>query len=191
MTSKAEFRDRFRALRDGTSPEDRERWSRQICEQLTAFCVSRRIRHVGVFYPVGSEIDLRPLVEAHPDWTFFFPRISSTHPPRLVWGPEPLEVGLFGIQEPIHAQHFMPPVQLLVVPGLAFDQEGYRVGYGGGFYDAVIERLKDGVITLGVGFDLQFCPHVPAEPRDLSVDGLMTERGLNWFRSSEDPESHR
>jgi len=188
MESKVEFRDRYRTLRDSALLEDRERWSRRICEHLTAFCVSRRIRHVGVFSAVGSEIDLGPLVEGHPDWTFFYPRVSSTHPPRLVWGPEPLELGLFGIMEPIHAQHFMPPVQLLVVPGLAFDRAGYRVGYGGGFYDAVIERLNDDVITLGAGFELQLCRRVPASPRDLPVDGLMTEGGLNWFRTDEDPE---
>ena len=186
MESKIEFRDRYRALRDDTRPEDRQRWSRQICDHLAAFCVSRRIRHIGVFSPVGSEVDLWPLVQGHPDWTFFFPRVSSTHPPRLVWGPEPLEVGLFRILEPIHAQHFMPPVQLLVTPGLAFDHGGYRVGYGGGFYDAVIARLNDDVITLGAGFEMQFCPRVPAEPRDLPVDGLMTEEGLKWFRSDED-----
>jgi len=184
METKAEFRKHFKALREGASPEDRARWSKQICDHIAAFCVSRRIRHLGVFWPLGSEVDLRPLIQGHPDWTFFFPRISSTHPPRLIWGGEPLEPGLFGLQEPTHAQHFMPPVQLLIVPGLAFDGAGFRLGYGKGFYDAVIGRLKEDVITLGAAFALQTCPRVPIDPRDLPVDGLITEEGLAWF----DPE---
>ena len=108
--------------------------------------------------------------------------MASTQPPRLIWGPEPLEPGVFGLMEPVHAQHFMPPVQLLVVPGLIFDDEGYRVGYGGGFYDALLERLSPDIITLGAAFQLQRFHALPYAPQDLPVQGLVTEKGLTWFR---------
>ena len=144
METKSEFRAHFRALRDGALAEDRAAWSDQICTRLAAFCLSRRIRRIGAFWPLGSEIDLRPLIQGHPDWVFVFPRISSTNPPRLIWGPEPLEKGLFGLMEPTHAQHFLPPVQLLLVPGLAFDALGFRLGYGKGFYDALLGRFAGG-----------------------------------------------
>jgi len=182
MESKIEFRAHFKATRNGAAPETRAAWSRNICARLGEFCTSRRLRRVGAFWPLGSEIDLRPLIEAHPDWIFVFPRVASTHPPRLVWGPEPLEKGLFGLMEPVHAQHFLPPVQLLLVPGLAFDAQGYRLGYGKGFYDALLERLSEDVITLGVGFELQRTPHLPVSPQDMPVQGLMTEEGLTWFQ---------
>ncbi len=184
METKAEFRAHFKARRNGASAEDRAAWSEAICRRLGEFCTSRRLRRIGAFWPLGSEIDLRPLVQAHPDWVFVFPRVASTHPPRLVWGPEPLEKGLFGLMEPIHAQHFLPPVQLLLVPGLAFDGDGYRLGYGKGFYDALLERLSPEVITLGVGFALQRTPRLPVSPQDLPVQGLMTEEGLAWFSST-------
>jgi len=184
METKSEFRAHFRALRDGTLADDRAAWSEQICARLAAFCLSRRIRRIGAFWPLGSEIDLRPLIQGHPDWVFVFPRISSTNPPRLIWGPEPLEKGLFGLMEPIHAQHFLPPVQLLLVPGLAFDAQGFRLGYGKGFYDALLGRLPEDVITLGVGFNLQQTPRLPISPQDLPVQGLMTEAGLAWYVSS-------
>lgn len=181
METKPDLRKRFRKLRNELSPEDRWAWSIRICDHLTAFCVSRRIRRIAVFWPLGSEIDLRPFVHGHPEWTFFFPRVSSTQPPRLVWGPEPLEPGVFGLMEPAHAQHFMPPVQLVVVPGLVFDDEGYRVGYGGGFYDALLDRLSPEVITLGAAFQAQRFPALPCAPQDLPVQGLVTELGLTWF----------
>lgn len=181
MEGKAEIRKRFKALRNGTSAEDRAEWSTRICNHLAAFCTSRRIRRVGVFWPLGSEVDLRPLVHGHPDWTFFFPRVASTHPPRLVWGPEPLEPGVFGLMEPTHAQHFMPPVQLLVVPGLVFDDRGFRIGYGGGFYDALLDRLNPEIITLGAAFQVQRFEHIPEDPLDMPVQGAVTESGLVWF----------
>ena len=181
METKLELRDRFKRLRNAAAAADRQAWSQRICERLTSFCVSRRMRRIGAFWPLGSEIDLRPFVQGHPDWTFFFPRVASTHPPRLIWGPEPLEPGIFGLMEPIHAQHFMPPVQLLLVPGLVFDEEGYRIGYGGGFYDALLERLNADILTLGAAFQLQRCPRLPYSPQDLPVHGLMTEQGLTWF----------
>lgn len=184
MDPKAELRAQMKALRNGLEADLRQQLSKRICERLAAFCTSRRLRRIGVFWPYGSEVDLRPLVENHPDWTFFFPRISSTHPPRLIWGPEPLEPGMYGLMEPIHAQHFTPPVQLLLVPGLAFDEEGYRLGYGGGFYDAVIAHLSEEVITLAVGFACQKRIELPREPQDLPVQMLMTEEGLEDFSSA-------
>lgn len=182
MESKPELRKRFKALRDMASAEDRAAWSAQVCERVSAFCVSRRLRRIGAFWPLGSEIDLRPLVQAHPDWTFFFPKVSSTSPPRLVWGPEPLEPGPWGLLEPIHAQHFMPPVQLLLVPGLVFDDEGYRIGYGKGFYDALLDRLPEPIISLGVCFSLQRVERLPIGPMDQPVQAIMTERGISWMR---------
>jgi len=181
METKSELRSRFRKLRNDLAEEPRAAWSRQVCAQLASFCVSRRIRRIGAFWPLGSEVDLRPFVQGHPEWTFFFPRVASTHPPRLIWGPEPLEPGVFGLLEPIHAQHFLPPVQLLIVPGLVFDDEGYRIGYGGGFYDALLERLPPDLITLGAAYSLQRIEHLPYSPQDLPVQGLMTEKGLSWF----------
>ena len=188
METKQELRDRFKKLRNAIAPEDRQVWSNRLCERLSSFCVSRRIRRLGVFWPMGSEIDLRSLIHDHPEWTFFFPRVASTHPPRLIWGPEPLEPGVFGLMEPVHAQHFTPPVQLLVVPGLVFDGEGYRIGYGGGFYDALLERLSPGILTLGAAFHQQRCHQVPYSPQDMAVQGLMTEQGLTWFQQPSEEE---
>lgn len=181
METKLELRNRFKQLRNEAAQEDRLAWSNQVCSQLSSFCLSRRIRRIGVFWPLGSEIDLRVFVQGHPEWIFFFPRVASTHPPRLVWGPEPLEPGIFGLMEPVHAQHFTPPVQLLVVPGLVFDDEGFRIGYGGGFYDALLERLAPEIITLGAAFQVQRCQALPYSPQDQPVQGLVTEKGLTWF----------
>lgn len=179
------LRRRFKALRDGLDPVDRVTWSETVCRQVAAFATSRRIHRVGVFHPLGSELDLRPLVQTHPDWLFFFPRVSSTQPPRLAWGTEPLEPGPWGLQEPVLAQHFLPPVQLLLVPGLAFDRRGFRLGYGGGFYDALLPRLPENVLTVAVGFACQQTDQLPVDPQDQPVHALLTQEGLTWFEKPE------
>lgn len=182
---KRALRKRFKVLRDGLSPQERAAWSQSICQRISAFCVSRQIHRMGVFHPLGSEVDLLPLVKAHPDWLFFFPKVSSTHPPRLVWGTEPLEAGPWGLQEPVLAQHFVPPVDLLLVPGLAFDEAGFRLGYGGGFYDALLAHLPDTLLTVAAGFECQRTSGLPVDPLDQPVHALLTEHGLTWFHKPE------
>lgn len=181
IPDKRGLRTQFRTLRDSLDPADHADKSKAICTGIARFAVSRKIRRLGAFWPLGSEIDLRPLIHTHPDWLFFFPKVTSTEPPRLAWGPEPLEPGPWGLLEPTHAQHFLPPVQLLLVPGLAFDPDGYRLGYGKGFYDALLAKLEERILTLAVGFDCQRTAMLPRNPMDMPVQGLITESGLTWF----------
>lgn len=181
METKAEVRTHFKASRDALPGPDRADWSTAIADHLDHFCRSRRITRIGAFWPIGSEVDLRPAISAHPDWLWFFPRVASTDPPRLVWGTEPLEPGGWGLQEPVLAQHFLPPVQLLLVPGLAFDDAGYRMGYGRGFYDALLAKVPDDLLTMGVAFEAQLHRTVPVEPHDWPVQALLSERGLRWI----------
>jgi 5-formyltetrahydrofolate cyclo-ligase len=178
METKAEFRAHLKARRDALPPGSREAWSGAIAGHLDQLCRRRRISRIGAFWPFGSEIDLRPAVAAHPDWLWFFPRVASTQPPRLAWGTEPLEKGQWGLMEPTFAQHFLPPVQVLLVPGLAFDDDGYRLGYGRGFYDVLLEKLSEDVLTVGVGFESQMHLPVPIDPHDWPVAGLLSERGF-------------
>jgi 5-formyltetrahydrofolate cyclo-ligase len=178
---KSALRKQLKKLRNGLPVEKRAEWSKQICGHVEKFCASRRIRRVAAFWPLGSEVDLRPLVASQPGWVFVFPRVASTHPPRLCWGPEPLEPGLFGLMEPTLAQHFYPPSQLLLVPGLAFDGGGYRIGYGGGYYDALLDRAGDGLIALGVAFEAQMLAELPIGPLDQPVHGIATEHGIRWL----------
>jgi 5-formyltetrahydrofolate cyclo-ligase len=182
METKADFRTRLKARRDDLPADVRSAWSLAVTSHLERLCRDRRIRRIGAFWPFGSELDLRPAVSAHPDWLWFFPRVASTQPPRLVWGTEPLEKGHWGLLEPALAQHFLPPVDLLLVPGLAFDDDGYRIGYGRGFYDALLAKLPDEVLTVGVGFEQQMHLPVPVAPHDWPVQALMSERGLRCLK---------
>jgi 5-formyltetrahydrofolate cyclo-ligase len=178
MESKGELRKRFKALRDGLPDERRAAGSERICALLAAFCAERGIARVGAFGRFGSEVDLGALDRTA--LTLFFPRVAGLDPPRLAWGPRPLAPGTWGLLEPVSAPHALPPVELLLVPGLAFAADGHRLGYGKGFYDSVLAALPEGVITLAVGFEVQRCDRLPTGPLDRAVQGLTTEAGIAW-----------
>lgn len=179
--AKAALRRHYLALRDAADPLERAAWSAAACRHIAAHCEARGIHSLAAFWPLGSEIDLRPLVDSHPFWTFHFPRIASANPPTLTWGLPPLGPGTWGLREPLEAPCPLPPVQLVLVPGLAFAGNGHRLGYGKGFYDGVLSALPQDVATLGTGFAFQRCADLPVRPGDVPVRGLVNEDGIDWF----------
>jgi 5-formyltetrahydrofolate cyclo-ligase len=192
---KRDLRRRFKALRDACPAPIRAAWSLQVCAHVAAICAARGILRVGVFGPFGSELDLAPLASPEPRLQLdlpptsgpeprlqlWYPRVLSLDPPRLAWGLPPLAPGTWGLREPVSAPHAEPPVQLLLVPGLAFAADGHRLGYGRGFYDAVLAALPPGVPALGAGFELQRCLELPVDPWDRPLSGLVTEAGFTGF----------
>lgn len=181
MEAKIAFRREMRALREAIPAPEHLMKSAAIRARLLKLCLDRRLTRIGLFAPFRGEPDMMPVLEARKDWLWFFPRVITDQPPRLAWGAEPLEPGRYGILEPVLAQHFTPPVKMLLVPCLAFDREGYRLGHGGGFYDALLERLPPDILTLTVAFSCQEVDDLPREPRDMPVQGVLTESGFRWF----------
>ena len=92
---------------------------------------------------------------------------------------EVLAPGAFGIHEPMDIWPRATP-QLLLVPLLAFDATGHRLGYGGGFYDRTIALLK--VPTIGIAYAGQEVPALPVDDHDMVLDTVLTERGLTRVR---------
>lgn len=88
-----------------------------------------------------------------------------------------LAPGYQGIEEPTCESIAREEEALMILPGLAFDQTGNRVGYGGGFYDRYLEKHKDTKFTrLAVAFDFQVVDHLEVEMCDQKVDGIITEK---------------
>ena len=175
---KSAMRRHYLSLRNSANPLERAFWSARICGRVAAFCEAQSIQAIAAFWPMESEVDLQPLMKSHPDWTYYFPRIVSKAPPVLAWGTRPLGPGTWGLQEPLEAPFSFPPVQIVLVPGLAFAANGHRLGYGGGFYDHMLAGLPAEVMTLGIGFRLQRRQSLPAGPREVPVKALVDELGM-------------
>ena len=111
-----------------------------------------------------------------------FPRVIKKDVPldfHRVPDGEVLEPGSFGIPEPLaHWPRVTPG--LLLVPLLAFDRHGHRLGMGGGYYDRTLAALN--IPAIGIAYAGQELPSLPAEPHDRSLDAILTEQGLRRFR---------
>lgn len=137
---------------------------------------------VSGFWPIRDEIDIRPLMETlvDKDCRLALPVVQGRGQRLLfrAWSPgEPLEAGVFGTLQPSAASETIEP-DVLIVPLLVCDGEGWRLGYGGGFYDRTLEDLRKWrkVTAIGVGFDLQLVPEVPHAADDQRLDWLLTDR---------------
>ena len=142
---------------------------------------------VSGFWPIKDEIDIRPLmIELHgKGCQLALPVVQGRGLPLLfrVWRPgDPLEAGVFGTLQP-PAQHKTLEPDALLVPLLACDAEGWRLGYGGGFYDRTLLGLRSRrkVTAIGVGFDSQIVPEVPHGPDDQRLDWMLTDRRASAF----------
>ncbi|MGD9919313.1 MAG: 5-formyltetrahydrofolate cyclo-ligase [Paenirhodobacter sp.] len=132
------------------------------------------------YLPIRSEIDPRPAMAAHPG-PVGVPVILGPAQPLIFrrWTPEArLVEGPFGAMVPEEGAEVVPRV--LIVPLVAFDRRGFRLGYGGGFYDRTLERLRarGPVTAIGFAFAAQELPEVPTEPTDQPLDLIVTEKGV-------------
>lgn len=93
-----------------------------------------------------------------------------------------LQLGHRGVREPAGRAVDPAVVDAAVVPGVAFDPRGGRLGAGGGHYDRLLARLSDGTARIGVAFTCQLVPHVPTEPHDERVEVVVTEANVHRVR---------
>ena len=132
------------------------------------------------FMPIRTEIDPRPaMAEACAHGPVGVPVIMwPDHPLSFSrWTPEtPMVAGTFGAMIPEHNDFFEP--EIVIVPLLAFNRAGARLGYGGGFYDRSLEALRQRktVLAVGVAFAAQELPQVPRDATDQPLDWIVTEK---------------
>jgi len=155
-----------------------------LCDRFLAAVAVAPGTLASAYWPMGDEIDPRPLMEAlhgrgHP---LALPAIRAAGQPLdfRAWRPgEPLQPAGFGTREPAESAPLVRP-SLLLVPLLAFDAAGYRLGYGGGFYDRSLALLRQAgdILAVGLAYAAQQVPAVPREATDQPLDLVVTERGV-------------
>ncbi len=139
---------------------------------------------VSSFHPFRSEIDTRPLLGrlTGDGWTTALPVVVGKGSPLIFrrWLPgEPLFRDAMGIEEPMPGAPEVEP-DVLIIPLLAFDRKGYRLGYGGGYYDRTLKalRARKRLIAIGAAYAAQEMSSVPHEAHDEKLNYVMTERGI-------------
>ncbi len=182
---KRELRSQAKRRRAEAAAGDPEAAAYALCERvLGAQTFSKGCPKgcvVSAYWPIGSEIDPRPLMrrlheDGHP---IALPVVVARARPLVfrAWRPgDPLEPAGLGTREPLADRPELTP-RVLIVPLLAFDRAGYRLGYGGGYYDRTLTGLRRAGQTLAVGvaYAAQEVAEVPHDGDDQPIEGLVTE----------------
>jgi 5-formyltetrahydrofolate cyclo-ligase len=145
---------------------------------------------ISGFMPMKSEINPLPLMRALADTgaALALPAVAGKGKPLIMrayaFG-EPLSSGVWGIREPKPDARQVDP-DILLVPLLAFDRRGHRIGYGAGYYDMTIAalRARKTIVAVGIAFAAQEIAEVPTSPRDARLDLVLTEREVIDLRVS-------
>jgi 5-formyltetrahydrofolate cyclo-ligase len=139
---------------------------------------------VSGFYPYQAEINILPLLArlVSEGWRTALPIVMTKGAPLAfrAWAPgEPTGRGIWDIHIPLETAAELQP-DVLLVPMLAFDRRGYRLGYGGGFYDRTLAELRKlkRVVAIGVAYAMQEMDEVPTASYDEPLDWILTERGV-------------
>jgi len=178
---KAELRVAAQARRDGLPADARKTAAETIAARKFPLTITPGTIASG-FMPLKSEINPLPLLRtlAGEGARLALPVVVGRGRSLIMrewkWG-EPLSPGVWGIREPVPEAAEVEP-DILLVPLLAFDRAGYRLGYGGGYYDLTIARLRarKAVIAIGLAFAVQEVSAVPATLRDARLGLVLTER---------------
>ena len=185
---KARIREEAFGRRDALEKAWRVRASREMAERVLALPELRDLEPVSAFWPILSEIDPRPLLEAlHArGQRTCLPVIAHPNLQFRLWEPgDALVKSEFGVHQPAPDRPEVFP-RALIVPLAAFDRHGGRIGYGKGHFDRAIAALSETgpVTTIGLAYAAQEVPEVPAEAHDRHLDLIVTERELVRPRAS-------
>ena len=141
----------------------------------------------AIYLPIQSEIDPLPLSLALVDAGFelALPCIKRVAHPldfRRYMPGDKLRGGAYNTKEPLRSAEIVDP-DIVLLPLLAFSRDGYRLGYGGGFYDRSLAtlRAKKQIFACGLAFAAQEVPRVPTDEYDQKLDGVLTEREFRKF----------
>lgn len=182
--SKKTLRKEMLEKRSKLSENRRDELSKIISKSLYQTKFYKQAKTIMTFLSFGSELDTRYIVEDSIALDksvvipITVPDTKELKVSRLLDYSE-LEIGHYDILTPKEEfLRFIDPntIDLILVPGLIFAKDGYRVGYGGGYYDRFLAKIDPSIIKIGIAFDLQVQDKVPTDRYDIPVDYILTEK---------------
>ena len=194
MSDKVSLRSRFSTLRGLLPPSERRSAEAAVRDKLFSLPSWKDARLICGYVSIGSELDMDPIWKqaVSEGKAYALPvTLTGAREGRMIfrrlsgYTPHELTSARFGLSEPTAAcpsltlQDFAGA--LILIPGLAFDDEGYRIGYGGGYYDRFLASLVKAdipVTTVGLTFSVCHAAHLPSDPHDIPVDCVLDERRI-------------
>mgnify|MGYP003514585361 CR=1 FL=1 len=170
---KQQIRELLIQKRRMMSADERKELSEAILSQLEHMTIFQEAKTVLLYYPKNNEVDVLPLFKRHKrEKTLLLPvthrREMTAHPFE---GNDKMHRGKFGIPEPT-TPVYEGAIDLIIVPAVAFDKRGYRLGRGGGYYDRFIKKQPHATL-IGVGYDFQLLEEVPVLKHDQKMHRII------------------
>jgi 5-formyltetrahydrofolate cyclo-ligase len=185
MQNKHQLRQRFKQVRGAISSSEREKSEKIIAENfLKLLNKNPAVKTIAGFMPTQSEVNILPLLEKliTDNYNICLPFIGGDDVMifKQCSNFSDLINNKFGIKQPLSSCNNVIP-ELIIVPLLACDNNGHRLGYGQGYYDKTINSLKNNnhqLILVGLCFDQQVTDQLPTEEHDQKLDYVITTKGM-------------
>lgn len=181
MTTKEEkktLRVLMHQQRKALDPVKKLAYDRWICAEILTLIHTQNFRTIHAYIPLKGEIDIKPLLSnlLSKKITVICPKTLKKRnlENRVLVSLQDLEVGIMGTEHPLQPTIYNGSFDLIIVPGLAFDKENYRLGYGGGYYDNFLAS-HTGSYKLGIFYPFQEVNSVPIESHDIKLDRILVK----------------
>ena len=171
------------SMRNSHSPAELDRLSADISKKVIGLDCVEKARTISTYLSIGSEVRTDQIV----DWAWSQGKrvivpITFKTQRQLIFSEirsrEELEIGAFSIPEPKPEYRRLVPIEeadVVLIPGVAWDSKGYRIGYGGGFYDRKLNSVRKPLTTIGLAFEFQILQDLPKTRYDRHVEMVVTE----------------
>ena len=157
--------------------------SLQICDRLKSLSLFQQSSTIFAYFSFRQEPDLSSLFSSSKQWVF--PRCINKSLVWHSWQPgDALQTNKYGIQEPLKSAEIISPAQadLIIIPAVSIDSQGYRLGYGGGFYDRLLSSpFCSNTNTVAILFDITCIDSIPVDSWDQKTNYLCTETTFESF----------
>lgn len=172
---KSDLRRKIKAMRLMLSDDDKSGAAEQVFSQLEKCAAFLLADKILMYHSLPDELSTIAFLDK---WGtkkhFFLPRVNGVNLDILPYDRSRLELGAFHIEEPVGDELTDPAeIELIVVPAVAYDRRGNRLGRGKGFYDRLLSTTK--ATKIGVGYDFQLVDEIAVEPHDVPVDMVITQ----------------
>ena len=178
--SKEEIRRELKLRRCSLKKEEKQRYDSELRKNIAGVVEFKSAGSILFFFPVKGEPDISPLIQQclEEGREVLLPAVDGEELiPKRVESLGDLKKGKFGIPEPMDGELVDPSsIELILVPGLAFDRECFRLGWGKGYYDRLLKRA--GGFSIGVAYSFQVLNRLPRDSWDIPVKAVVTEKEL-------------
>lgn len=174
--NKDDIRNRVKARKSLLSDAEKKLAAKRVFDRLEQSAAFLLAEKVLIYHSLPDELSTLEFLDK---WTgrksFYLPRVNGVNLDILPYDRSRLAIGAFHIEEPLGDDTAdISQIELIIVPAIAYDRRGNRVGRGKGYYDRLLNTTQ--ATKIGVGYDFQFIEDdIPAEPHDVAVDIVITE----------------